>query len=109
MDNCLFVVNPEQEDSNQNGIGDACEDIGKKIGIFITIDKLEGIAPVTTTFTAMTAGPEIKEISRDFGDGYQGKGNPIIHTFLSPGTYHVQSTAISSADEAKAHMTVIIG
>lgn len=41
MDNCLFVVNTGQQDANKNGIGDACENMGDQIGLYINIDKLE--------------------------------------------------------------------
>ncbi|MEI6119207.1 MAG: hypothetical protein WCP92_08680 [bacterium] len=41
MDNCLFVVNTGQEDSKKNSIGDACQNTGNQIGLYITIDKIE--------------------------------------------------------------------
>jgi len=53
-DNCLFIVNTNQQDSSQNSIGDLCENMGNQIGIYIGIDKLEGSAPLTTAFTAIT-------------------------------------------------------
>jgi len=108
MDNCLFVINPDQQDSNGNGIGDACEDIQKYIGVYIDIDKLTWIAPLTTTFTAITSGEEIQNTLRDFGDGYQKEGNPAIHTFLSPWVYNVEVRVQSEHNEAKAYIRVII-
>ena len=41
MDNCLFVVNTGQEDTNGNSVGDTCENKADQLGIYITIDKLE--------------------------------------------------------------------
>lgn len=55
MDNCLFIVNPDQKDVNENSIGNVCENSNNQIGIYINIDKLDGIAPLTTTFGAMTS------------------------------------------------------
>ncbi len=55
MDNCLFVINPDQKDINENNIGNECESSNNQIGIYINIDKLDGIAPLTTTFSAMTS------------------------------------------------------
>ncbi len=108
LDNCIFVPNTGQEDINNNGIWDACENIGNQIGIYINIDKLEGIAPLTTTFTAITKG-NINEIDRDFWDGIQGNWASIIHTFLSPGMYNVQAVAKGNGSNAKAQVIVIIG
>lgn len=55
MDDCLFIVNPDQKDDNKDDIGDACENISDQLAISIAMDKLEGSAPVTTTFSATTA------------------------------------------------------
>jgi len=108
LDNCIFVVNIWQEDTNHDGIWDACETIGNQIGLYIDIDKLEWSAPVTTTFTAVSKG-EVNEVDRDFGDGTQGKWSPITHTFLLPGTYNVQATAKGNNAEANAQVIVVIG
>lgn len=66
MDNCLFIVNTDQQDTNQNSIGDACENtVSDKIGLYISIDKIEGSAPLTTTFTAVSKG-NVNDVSWDF-------------------------------------------
>ena len=107
-DNCLFIVNTNQQDSSQNSIGDLCENMGNQIGIYIGIDKLEGSAPLTTAFTAVTKG-NVNEIDRDFGDGTQWKWTSITHTFLAPSMYNVQATAKGSAADARAQVIVIVG
>lgn len=107
MDNCLFVVNTGQTDINKDNIGDTCENTNNLIGLYISIDKLEGSAPLTTTFSAISEG-EVKEISRDFGDGTQGKWTPITHTFLTSNMYNVQATAKWNTSDAKAQVIVIV-
>jgi PKD repeat protein len=62
---------------------------------------------VTTTFRTISTG-NIGEISRDFGDGTQGKGTPITHTFILPGMYNVQAVAKDNSSEIKAQTIVII-
>lgn len=108
IDNCLFIINTDQEDTNNDNIWNACQDIGNEIGIYITLDKLEGIAPLTTTFIAKTTGI-VYEVHRDFGDGTQGNGREITHTFLSPGMYNIQATAKGSTTDAQAQIIVIVG
>lgn len=107
MDNCLFIINTGQQDSNQNNIGEACENIGNQIGLYITIDKIEWSAPLTTTFTAISTGSK-SEITRDFGDGTQGKGTPITHTFLTPNIYNIQATAKGNTIDAKAQIIIVV-
>jgi len=106
-DNCLFIVNSSQQDNNQNSMGDTCENIGSQIGIYISIDKLIGSAPLTTKFSAITKG-NVNEIIWDFGDGTEGKGTPITHTFIAPGMYNIQATAKGSTADVKAQVIVIV-
>jgi len=108
MDNCLFVVNTGQEDTNQNSIGDVCETMGNQIGIYISMDKLEGSAPLTTAFTAVSKG-NVNEVDWDFWDGTQGQWTPITHTFISPGMYNVKATAKGNSADAQAQVIVIVG
>lgn len=107
IDNCLFIVNTGQQDSNQNGIGDACENTNNQIGLYINIDKMKWSAPLTTTFTAISKG-NVSGVNRDFGDGTQGQGKSVMHTFLLPGMYNVQAIAKWSTIDAKAQTIVII-
>ncbi len=105
-DNCIFTINTWQEDENWNRIGDACENKNYEIGLYINIDKLEGTAPVTTTFTAIHEG-NIYEILRDFGDNTQGTWSSITHTFTTPGMYNVQATTKEN-DKLTAEVIVIV-
>ncbi|MEI6774456.1 MAG: PKD domain-containing protein [bacterium] len=88
-------------------MGDTCENIGSQIGIYISIDKLIGSAPLTTKFSAITKG-NVNEIIWDFGDGTEGKGTPITHTFIAPGMYNIQATAKGSTADVKAQVIVIV-
>ena len=108
MDNCLFVVNTNQENADHNGIGDACENLNNQIWLYININKIEGSAPLTTTFTAVSEG-KVNEVQRDFGDGTQGKWTPITHIFLEPGMYNIQAIAKGDTSDAKAQVIVIVG
>ncbi|MEI8008448.1 MAG: PKD domain-containing protein [bacterium] len=63
---------------------------------------------MTTTFTAISTG-NISEIDRDFGDGTQGKGTTITHTFISPSMYNIQAIAKGNGTEAKAQVIVMVG
>lgn len=107
MDNCLYIINTDQADTNDNGIGDTCENREDQIGIYISLDTLQGQAPLTTTFTATTSG-EIQKIVWDFGDGVEHTGNPMSHTFTNPGTYNVQAVAHWISNKAKAQISIIV-
>jgi len=108
-DNCLFIVNTNQIDSNQNGIWDACEENQTQpIGIYIHIKNIEGIAPVTTQLEAITTD-NVETINRDFWDGSQWVGTSISHTFLNPGMYHIKAIAKNKTNQAHAQTTIIIG
>ena len=108
IDNCLFMTNTGQIDSNQNNIGDICENINDQIGIYITIDKISWSAPLSTKFTAITSW-DIKEIVWDFWDGKQSKGKSVNHTFTLPNMYTIQATAKGNGRDAKAQVIVVVG
>ena len=108
LDNCLFIANPDQKDTNHNGIGDSCEQNDTPLGLSIAIPKLEGIAPVQVPFEAIGEGLN-QEIQRDFGDGQQSKGKTTTHTFLLPGTYRVQASTNIDNQIIKAQVIIIIG
>lgn len=107
IDNCLFIQNTDQKDENNNKIGDLCENVWEYLGIYISLDTLEGTAPLTTTFKAVTSG-NIQKILRDFWDGFEQEWNPLQHTFTTPGTYNVQATAQWTTTKAKAQITVVV-
>ncbi len=107
MDNCLFVVNTGQDDTDKDRIGDACENMTDQIGIYISIDQIQWNAPLTIRFNAMTSG-EIKDVTWDFGDGTQGRGTSIAHTFVTPNMYTVQATAKGTNTDGKAQVIIIV-
>ncbi len=45
------------------------------------------------TFLSNTKTPSSSVFFWDFGDGYSGGGNPVQHTYATPGTYEVRLTA----------------
>ncbi|MGB1039966.1 MAG: gliding motility-associated C-terminal domain-containing protein, partial [Flavobacteriales bacterium] len=59
--------------------------------IDISIDTSNGCEPVTVTFTNNTDPSRIGTIEWDFGDGNTSTAltNPMVHTYLSNGTYSV--------------------
>lgn len=108
-DNCLFIINQDQADENNNYVGNSCENTEQNLGIYIDINKITWIAPLTTTLSAITDGETVEEILRDFGDGYQAKWSTTTHTFLAPWRYDIQATAKSKNSEAIAYMTIVVG
>ena len=58
-DNCVNVPNPDQADSDHNGVGDACEPVKTQTITFAALaDKTVGDAPFTVTATA-SSGLEV--------------------------------------------------
>jgi hypothetical protein len=82
MDNCLFIPNADQLDSENNHIGNACEQLGSEdtIGLYISTPDISSSAPVTVTFDGMSKG-NVTQIQRDFGDGTTAIGTQVTHTF----------------------------
>jgi hypothetical protein len=67
MDNCLFISNVNQIDSNTNYIGDACDTAlnPDQLGIYITTKDISSSAPVTVSFDAITQG-KVNQVLRNF-------------------------------------------
>lgn len=107
IDNCLFVVNTWQQDSNKNYIGDVCENLSNQLGIYITIDKISWSAPLTVNFNAISTG-NIHKIEWDFGDGTKGEWTSVTHTFIHANMYNVQATAKWDTIDARAQTIVIV-
>jgi PKD repeat protein len=108
LDNCPFVTNLDQKDSDNNKIGDACENQSDTLGLYITIPKLEGSAPLAVTFDAISKG-NVQKISRNFDDGGQDEGQKVVHTFQLPGIYRVQAIAQGINQQVIAQVILKIG
>jgi hypothetical protein len=54
LDNCIFVVNSNQQDADNNGQGDACEGANKTLSLYISVTDFKGSAPLSATFEAVT-------------------------------------------------------
>lgn len=109
MDNCLFVPNTDQLDSDWNWIWDACENNRNNLWMYIKTHKIDGTAPVTAEFEAITEGTIKWEISWDFWDWEYSVGKKVSHTFLNDWLYRVQTNAIWINNDASASTTVMIG
>ncbi|MFA5748328.1 MAG: PKD domain-containing protein, partial [Candidatus Absconditabacterales bacterium] len=107
-DNCLFIKNLDQTDINKNGIGDICENENNMLGLYINVEKINGSAPITVNFDAITKGTT-KEINWDFGDGEYGIGQKTSHTYIDPGFYIVKANAKGTNNDANAQITLIVG
>lgn len=109
LDNCIFVPNNVQGDTNRNGIGDACEDATDQIGIYITADNFEGIAPLTLTLKAVTKWV-VDHVTWDFGDGTAWVWASNTHTFTRAGKYTITASAVGVASwvRADAKTTLIV-
>lgn len=108
MDNCLFIVNSDQQDADGNGLWDACEDSNNYLGMYIKTNELTTTAPLTVKFDAITEW-EIKwEITWDFGDGEYDVWKSITHTFVKDGLYKISANAIWINNDAHAVTTVLV-
>jgi Tol biopolymer transport system component len=89
-DNCPDVPNPDQADSNANGVGDACE--GALPTAFFTAKWDEGSYTVNFDASSSESSSTISSYEWDFGDGTKGSGVTTSHTYNSdgPGRYTVE-------------------
>ena len=110
MDNCLFIPNADQIDSNDNHIGDACDTAlnPDQLGIYITTKDISSSAPVTVTFDAVTQG-KVNQVLRSFGDGNSIIWQQATYTFSQPGIYRVQANAQNATQQASAQVIIKIG
>jgi len=107
LDNCLFVSNFDQADSNLDGVGNVCEKYQDQIWIYILIDKIDGSAPLTIEFQAIVEW-NFKEVIWDFGDGTSWIGQQISHTFLKPGMYNISAIAKWEKSQSKSETIVVV-
>ncbi|HRX63879.1 MAG TPA: PKD domain-containing protein [Candidatus Absconditabacterales bacterium] len=108
-DNCFFVQNNDQIDSNNNGIGDACENSNENLGMYIDVKKISGLAPATVYLEAVTDGKILDNITRDFDDGTKGEGKEVSHTYTNEGVYNIRAYAKGVNNDANAKNTVVVG
>jgi len=108
MDNCLFVENPDQLDSDWDGIGDACENSDNYLWMYIKTSELNTTAPVTVNFEAITQWDIKWEISWDFGDGEYDVWQSVTHTFVQDGLYKIYANALWINNNANAVTTVLV-
>lgn len=110
MDNCLFISNVDQIDSDNNHIGDACDTAlnPDQLGIYITTKDITSSAPVTVTFDAITQG-KVNQVLRNFGDGSSIIGQQAQYIFTQPGIYRVQAIAQNTTQQASAQVIIKIG
>lgn len=110
MDNCLFISNVDQIDSDNNHIGDACDTAlnPDQLGIYITTKDISSSAPVTVNFDAITQG-KVNQVLRSFGDGNSIIWQQATYTFTQPGIYRVQATAQNTTQQASAQVIIKIG
>jgi len=109
MDNCLFVPNKDQKDSNNNGIWDACEDSQNYLWMYIKTEGLTTTAPVTVNFEAVTKWEIIWDVNRNFWDWNTAIWKKVSHTFLENGLYNIRSSATGINNEAYASTKILVG
>ena len=107
-DNCIFTPNPDQTDSNNNWIGDACIEDSQWLWMYIAIDSIGTQAPLTTTVNAITRGTIIGEIERNMGDGTIKQWQAITHTYTNPWLYVINAYAQWINNNAVAKTTIIV-
>ncbi|MFD2726702.1 CARDB domain-containing protein [Hyunsoonleella rubra] len=106
IDNCPNHPNPDQVDSDNNGIGDVCDDTDCDALIITSINLPADPRPMGTNISAIAdyTGGEIASAIWDWGDGTTSNGaisEPMIsgnHTYQNPGVYEVKLTITDICD-----------
>ncbi len=107
-DNCLFVVNPDQKRTKDAFYGDACSEIGDRLGASILIKEAWYYAPMKAVFFWKIEG-KWKTATWDFWDWGTWKWQEVMHVFLNAGVYEVKLTVRNDTQEATASTTVVVG
>ncbi len=103
IDNCLFTINTDQSDFNNDEIGDACSE-SEYFGLTIVSRKIRnGTYALAAQYTWA-----LKDFTWDFGDGTYGQGRAVSHTFPGPGTYEVVLTALGGKKTYVATTTIVV-
>lgn len=104
VDNCVNLPNINQEDSNNDGIGDACREYAN---IRYPITNITIWVGQSVNFSSMTTEllPDSIEYNWDFGGGAANSTaeNPGAVRFEIPGNYRVRLTAIDSSSGVPAN------
>jgi len=81
------------------------------INASFTAEPTSGIAPLTVNFDASgssTTGGEIKSYSWNFGDGENGEGKTVTHTYTKSGEFLVSLTVRNDNDESDVATATIV-
>lgn len=104
MDNCLFVVNTNQQDTDSNNIWNAC-DIENPVGIRINPKQL---TPDRFVFVAQYSW-NLTNFNWFFGDQNTGSGEVVSHTYNQAQQYTVRVEATTPANTiVTAYTTVTV-
>lgn len=107
-DNCLFVPNTNQIDSDNNGQWDACIGEQDSLGMYIAVKSLWEQAPLTISIDAITKGNVIGEIQRDMGDWSTKIWQKVTYTYTNPWLYVIHASAQWTKNNAIAKTTIIV-
>ena len=112
LDNCPSTFNPDQADTDLDGIGDACSantGVGSNVTV-VPVDETTGTTPLTVTFFDVNQAGQTTLVTSDTGpvppDGYQLGTPPVFYNVATTAVFHppltvcVTYTEGSFADES---------